>query len=212
MLSLYMFRAYMPGDGRTMPARSLISAETISRADGQPQFHWLRTALNMAAMASGTWPPTPEPGPTGWTCFPRAAARTYVADARAVPDARDFAITTMQRWDRTQRCEDMALVVSELVTNALHHAVPRLGQCPHRRPIRVGLLQPGSCVLCVIADPSPHPPRLQDPDLFAESGRGLHIVGALSDNWGYTLLGDLGKSVWATFANPTVLQDLAQGL
>ena len=36
---------------------------------------------------------------------------------------------------------------------------------------------------------------------LAETGRGLQIICALSDRWGYTALGGTGKVVWATFTS-----------
>jgi two-component sensor histidine kinase len=101
------------------------------------------------------------------------------------------------RWGAAQRCEDIGIVVSELVTNALRHAVPDSGETQPGSPIRLGLLQPGPCVLCAVADPSRRPPVLNHPGALAETGRGLQVVGAFSDSWGYAKLGDLGKVVWA---------------
>ncbi|MGH1551452.1 ATP-binding protein [Streptomyces sp. L7] len=37
------------------------------------------------------------------------------------------------------------------------------------------------------------------PDEFAESGRGLQVVSALSDSWGWNLRAGGGKTVWALF-------------
>jgi len=37
-------------------------------------------------------------------------------------------------------------------------------------------------------------------DVLAETGRGLHVVGALADLWGYTTPSDRGKAVWAMFS------------
>jgi hypothetical protein len=48
---------------------------------------------------------------------------------------RDFALTVMNRWGAAQRGDDMAVVVSELLTNALRHALPDVGQVP--RTVRV---------------------------------------------------------------------------
>ena len=52
----------------------------------------------------------------------------------------------------------------------------------------------------VVADPSRNPPVLKNPSALAETGRGLHLVGAFSDSWGYAALGDRGKAVWAMFS------------
>jgi hypothetical protein len=42
-------------------------------------------------------------------------------------------------------------------------------------------------------------PAPRTPGSLAETGRGLHIVGALSDRWGYTTPTGTGKVVWALF-------------
>jgi Histidine kinase-like ATPase domain len=168
---------------------------SAGRSDG---FHWLKVAMETAALASGNWPLMPDPAPAGWTCFPRVAVRTPGVDPSAVPAARDFAVATMHRWGAAERSGDVAVVVSELLTNALRHALPGPGQARPRRAVRLGLMQPGPCVLCVVADPSRTPPVPKQPGSFAETGRGLHVVGAVSDNWGYAL-GDRGKVVWAMF-------------
>ena len=43
-------------------------------------------------------------------------------------------------------------------------------------------------------------PVPRQPTHFAETGRGLHIVAALSDQWGYTTPTDMGKVLWALFS------------
>jgi hypothetical protein len=56
-------------------------------------------------------------------------------------------------------------------------------------------------VLCAVTDPHTATPVPQTPDPPAESGHGLHIISALSDRWGYTIVGDTGKVVWAAFTH-----------
>lgn len=171
-------------------------------------WHWLAPAVAMAAAASGARQRTPELTPTDWTCFPRLAMRTPGQDTRSVGTARDFCLSTMRRWGVTDRGDDVAVVVSELLTNALRHAVPQARHpgAPgslagrHRWPVRVGLVQPGQFVLCAVADPSPRPPEPKDPDYLAENGRGLHVIEALSDRWGFTVPAESGKVVWALFS------------
>ena len=98
-----------------------------------------------------------------------------------------------------ERSPDITIVVSELLTNAIRHALPASGETGPQRPVRLGLLQPGSCVLCAVADPSKAAPTLQTPGSLTETGRGLYIIGALSDQWGYTTPSETGKVVWALF-------------
>lgn len=176
------------------------AAGTASGVVGGSGFRWLQPAMETAALASGHWPLTPDPAPGRWTCFPRVAIRTPGTDAKAVRTARDFATATVQRWGVAERCDDVGVVVSELLTNALAHALPTPRPARAGRAIQLGLLQPGPCVLCMVADPSQQPPVLKHPGALTETGRGLHLVTAFSDGWGYTLLGDLGKAVWAMFS------------
>jgi hypothetical protein len=145
---------------------------------------WLTLAAEMAGLTS----PAPLPPVT----LPRVATRT-------------LGPATLQRWGTAERSQDIAIVVSELLTNALRHAVPGSGEPGPRRPIRFGLLQPGSCVLCAVADPSRAAPVLQTRGSFAETGRGLQIICALSDQWGFAPSGT-GKVVWAMFGRRLILR------
>ena len=163
--------------------------------------HWLRPAVKMAASLSGNWPLPAQPGALDWSRFPRVATRTPGADFRSVRAARDFAVTTLFRWEAAHRADDVAVVVSELMTNALRHALPD-SAAPRRSAIRLGLLDLGPCVLCAVADPSGRPPVPADDQDFAETGRGLHVIAALADLWGHTEPDDDGKVVWAVFWAP----------
>ena len=177
-------------------------------------WHWLAPAVAMAAAASGACQRTPGLASTDWTCFPRLAQRTPGMDTKSVGTARDFCLSTMRRWGVQDRGDDVAVVVSELLTNALRHGVPQArlrpgpasrpgpggGGAPSRWPVRLGLVQPGHFVLCAVADPSPRLPEPKEPDYLAESGRGLHVISALSDRWGCTAPTEAGKVVWALFS------------
>lgn len=170
----------------------------VSSAASGVGWEWLTSGVEMAALASGNWPLAPDRA--GWTCSSRIATRTPGADARAVCAARSFTIATLRHWGAAQRCEDIAVVVSELLTNAVRHAWPASGDPRPRWPIRLGLLQCGRCVLCAVADPSGQAPVPREPGELAETGRGLEVIGALSDKWGYSA-SELGKVVWATFSD-----------
>ncbi len=181
---------------------------------GTAEGRWLLLAAEMAGLAVGTVPLPPLPGPAGLVPAgpapaglarsPRIATCIPGDQATSVRAARDFAVATARRWGAAERSHDIATVVSELLTNALRYARPGpvgpAGSRP-RRPIRLGLLQFASGLLCAVADPSTAAPVPRPAAAFGESGRGLHIVGALSDCWGYTASGT-GKVVWAMFAAP----------
>jgi anti-sigma regulatory factor (Ser/Thr protein kinase) len=180
-----------------MTARPLRPAS--SRAGGT-DWHWLTSALEMGAMAGGNGWLMTDPAHSDQTRAPRTATRTPGADARSVRETRDFTMTTLRRWDVADRLDDIVVVVSELLTNAIRHAQPvAAGQDPHW-PIRLDLLQSGPCVLCMVADPSDQPPVPRDPGCLAEAGRGLQIIAALSDQWGFTTPSEMGKVVWAMFS------------
>jgi hypothetical protein len=147
---------------------------------------WLTLAAEMAGLANGGGQP-------------RFATQTLGADLGSVRVVRDFSVATLRRWGIAERSQDIAIVVSELLTNALRHGLPGSGEGRRRRPIRFGLLQPGSCVLCAVTDPSRAAPVMQTRGSLAETGRGLHIVCELSDQWGFTF-SDTGKVVWAKFS------------
>ncbi|MCL2729487.1 MAG: ATP-binding protein, partial [Actinomycetia bacterium] len=59
-----------------------------------------------------------------------------------------------------------------------------------------------SRVVCAVRDPSVTAPIAKDPDYVAETGRGLHLVGSFSENWGWHPLSGAGKVVWALFLAP----------
>jgi anti-sigma regulatory factor (Ser/Thr protein kinase) len=157
---------------------------------------WLMLAAEMAGLTSGSGRLSPDATAAGRACLPRIATCTLAAGTGSVRTARDFTIATLHRWSAAERGQDIAIVVSELLTNALRHALPGTGDA--RRPVRLGLLQLKPCVLCAIADPSTAAPVPRPPGALGETGRGLHIVCALSDGWGYTTCGT-GKVVWAMF-------------
>ena len=156
-------------------------------------------AAEMAGLVNDDRQPAPDAGPAGRARPPRIATCLLGADAGSVRAARDFTVATLGRWGMAERSPDITIVVSELLTNALRHALPASGQTAPRRPVRLGLLQPGPCVLCAVADPSKAAPTPQTPGSLTETGRGLHIIGALSDQWGYTTPSQTGKVVWALF-------------
>jgi hypothetical protein len=199
------------------------SAQLAPVAPAGMGWQWLQPAAEMAALLSGYWPVDPygasqtRPGSalgesgrpaagirggppgTGWTATPLVATRTPPAVAHSVTEARTFTLRTLQRWGATDCTDEVVAVVSELLTNALRHALPEPGARGSIGSIRLGLLHPGPCVLCAVADPSNQVPVPRHPDWDAETGRGLQVVSSLSHRWGYCPAPDPGgKVVWAT--------------
>ncbi len=166
-------------------------------------------AAAIAGLASGSWRLSPDTAPRGWACLPEFTMCARGMDGGPVGVAREFTVATLRRWGLTGRCDDITIVVSEMLTNALRHARPGSGDVPGRPRIRMGLYTglnsslsaPGPWVLCAVADPSRAVPLPRASTSLAETGRGLHIIRALSDDWGYTAPDRTGKVVWATFAH-----------
>ncbi|MEV7993702.1 ATP-binding protein [Streptomyces sp. NPDC086077] len=120
---------------------------------------------------------------------------TFPADPTAARTARSVVRRQLHGWALDSVSDITALLVSELVTNALRHATG---------PIGVRLVRPGdlSDVLLVeVSDPLPEPPRERAPRLEDESGRGLQLVASSSRRWG-TRPGESGKTVWFELAVP----------
>ena len=166
---------------------------------------WLMPAAQMAGLACDCWRSSPDPAMTAWNCVPTIATRALSAEAASVRAARDFTLATLRLWGTPHSGQDIVVVVSELVTNALRHALPGAGALPGvgdtgpRGPVLLGLLQHGRWLLCAVADPGNAAPVPRTPGTLAEAGRGLQMVCALSDQWGYTTPSDEGKVVWAMF-------------
>ncbi|GAA4983120.1 ATP-binding protein [Kineococcus glutinatus] len=79
-----------------------------------------------------------------------------------------------------------ALLVSELVGNAVLHATP---------PATLTCTCGDSHVRLEVADSSPHPPHVGAAGLTDTGGRGMLLVDALSSRWGVEVTPD-GKRVW----------------
>jgi Histidine kinase-like ATPase domain len=177
-----------------------VAAAQEARLAGSAASHWLPPpAVEMAALVSDELALGPDCD-MRWACFPGAGTPTPGGQASRVRRARDFTASTLRQWGVAGRCDDVAIVVSELVTNALQHARPASSNPGAGSPIQLGLLHPGHCVMCAVADASKAVPVPRDPDFLDESGRGLHVIAALSDQWGYTTSVDTGKVIWALFA------------
>jgi anti-sigma regulatory factor (Ser/Thr protein kinase) len=121
----------------------------------------------------------------------------------SVKEARDFTRTVLGTWDLSAMYDDVRLVVSELVTNALRYAAGYpLERCAGNVPIRLSLLRTSGRLTCAVTDPCDQIPVHREPDSISQSGRGLHLVEAFSDSWNWAPLAANGKVVWACFLCP----------
>lgn len=143
---------------------------------------------------------------------PRAAGRSYLAqphgsatprptrtirprelvlpaDATAPGRARLFLRAATQEWGiGDDLAQDAAMVITELVANAVDHA-------RSESTLSVGIRRGTLCVAVRDARRG-RVPRPAPIDPTAPRGRGLQMVDALTSAWGVTLHVD-GKTVWA---------------
>ncbi|MFC8392440.1 ATP-binding protein [Streptomyces sp. CB02400] len=136
-----------------------------------------------------------------------ASSCALPARYEAVREARQFTRKTLDQWDLGDRFDDVCLVVSELVTNALRHGLPvdTPRSAAPDLPVRLHLMRWTERLVCAVRDPSDDSPVARESDDFsAESGRGLFLVESFSDGWGWhPMAGALGgKVVWALFRLP----------
>ncbi|WP_405141040.1 ATP-binding protein [Sphaerisporangium sp. NBC_01403] len=86
--------------------------------------------------------------------------------------------------------DDVVLLVSELMTNAVLHSDSRGGG-----PVSITLLECGQAIRVTVRDAgSDSRPRVSD-DLCGEGGRGLFLVEEISQCWG-TYEDETGRAVW----------------
>jgi PAS domain S-box-containing protein len=109
------------------------------------------------------------------------------ADPAAVATARQHVRDRLATWQvDPERRFTAELIVTELVTNAIRHA---------QAPIRLRLINDGT-LTCEVRDASLAAPHLRHARTVDEGGRGLFIVGRLSQDWGTRYARD-GKTIWA---------------
>nr|WTB28787.1 SpoIIE family protein phosphatase [Streptomyces sp. NBC_00830] len=104
----------------------------------------------------------------------------------AVRTARHLAARQLSEWGLERLVTTTELIVSELLTNAVHHSTG---------PIHLRLIQ-HQVLTCEVFDTTPTCPRLRHSRPNDENGRGLFLVAQLSRRWGSrSVMG--GKIVWA---------------
>ncbi|MGW7517425.1 ATP-binding protein [Streptomyces sp. NPDC054796] len=109
-----------------------------------------------------------------------ARVREYVSDAAA-------------KWGLCSLADDLALMADELVGNALKHGVA---------PVTLDLRR-GPCDVClVVTDAGPGWPVLREPTLEDTNGRGIALVSALAEQWGWWRRGRR-KAVWCSCSCPS---------
>lgn len=125
---------------------------------------------------------------TGETSSVEPAMHHIEADGSAVAAARRFTSRTLGDWKvSTETVDVAALVVSEMVTNAIVHGCP---------PMQLRLRLRSNDLVVEVYDGGRDLPRSHYPDRLEESGLGLQVVELLAARWGARSTGS-GKVVWS---------------
>jgi anti-sigma regulatory factor (Ser/Thr protein kinase) len=133
----------------------------------------------------------PQPKPAAWPLH-------AVLDLGALPTApgcgRAWTSQILREWQLTHLTDSAQLITSELLANASLH-----GRQLDRPAIRLTLLSDRQQLLILVRDDDPGVPAPRHAGDDDESGRGLMLVQAISDQWGWCPLADgtAGKLVWA---------------
>jgi anti-sigma regulatory factor (Ser/Thr protein kinase) len=135
--------------------------------------------------------------PADWWDSPSAVGCPLSRGPQSARAARRLTRNTLRDWGLTNLAEDAETIVGEFVANAVTHAgsLP-----PERRPadgMGLRLLRRTGEVICAVLDPCDDAPVLKTPGGVDECGRGLQMVDALSDVWGWSPVAGRGKAVWA---------------
>ena len=95
--------------------------------------------------------------------------------------------STLEAWELTHIGDSAALLVTELVTNAVVHAAST---------VVVGIGRVGDVVRISVADESEIAPTRRVPQEVTPGGHGLNLVGRMARSWGHDVVKG-GKVVWA---------------
>lgn len=115
-----------------------------------------------------------------------AVTEELPADPQSARRARRFVAAALADAGYGAVVETAALLVSEVVTNAVLHA---------GTPIVLACSWSGPCVRIEVRDGSPVLPGIRHYDDEATTGRGLSLVATLADRWGVDAGVD-GKALW----------------
>ena len=136
--------------------------------------------------------------PADWWDSPAAVGCPLSRGPQSARTARRLTRNTLREWGLAFLAEDAETIVGEFVANAVTHATD--GELSRRQAaenLGLRLVRRTGEVICAVLDPSDSAPVLRAPVSVEESGRGLQMVDALSDVWGWSPVAGRGKAVWA---------------
>jgi Anti-sigma regulatory factor (Ser/Thr protein kinase) len=111
-------------------------------------------------------------------------------NVQAASAARRAVRKTLADWGYEHACDDITLIVSELITNAVVHGAP---------DISCAISVSADLLIGEVVDHGSDLPHLINADDAAEHGRGLALVRAMTQSLGWCHTADGGKSVWFSY-------------
>ncbi|MBL1118830.1 ATP-binding protein [Streptomyces sp. 110] len=123
----------------------------------------------------------------------KPSERQFTRHPASVAKARTFVAEALTVWRLDGRLDDVRACVSELVTNAVEHGTSagpdflvRVAHDDER--VRVEVLDSGDGT-----------PAMKQTTPDDDDGRGLFLVDAIADEWGFEPRTGPGKAVWIEF-------------
>ncbi|MEN8649614.1 ATP-binding protein [Streptomyces sp. 21So2-11] len=146
--------------------------------------------MTTAPGAAPPVPPTQDTLLTRFTISPRHDDQAMPdEDAKRVCEMRHLAKERMADYGFAAAADDVTLLISELVTNAIQHS--------HGTHITVELHRDDSDLRIAVTDETARFPKIREPTPYAEDGRGLILVQGITDehngSWGVS---DDGTTTW----------------
>ncbi|QOV36990.1 ATP-binding protein [Streptomyces ferrugineus] len=122
---------------------------------------------------------------------PRYGATFPILGEHSARHLRRILRLYLAAWGMDDLYDPASLALTELLANVVRH-------CPDRRAAVLILRLPeGRGLRVEVTDASPYPPLSTAVDELADGGRGVVIVDAVTDRWGWVPLTDRpGKTVW----------------
>lgn len=124
---------------------------------------------------------------------PPSRAVSLPPSLRSVAAARRFAERWLAEWGLDELAPDAALLLSELVTNAIVHVPDGSGD------VELALARTPAQLIAQVTDAGGSLPQCGRAGPDSENGRGMWLVEQIADQWGHHVSA-AGKTVW--FALP----------
>lgn len=149
-----------------------------------------------------SYPPPFSPGD-------QAVELPLAALSMSVPLARQHTRLQLRQWHLDEHIDVLQLAVSEIVTNSLKATGALIGSETsvesakgHPAPVRLRLRLTTCAVYAEVWDKAEDLPAPAAPEDLDEGGRGLGLVAAFCDDWGYYPAKAGGKVTWCGIKVP----------